>query len=51
MSNLSQSLSESTLALTASKVSLPGGSLSGNPANVNAANSQLQQHTNTVISG
>ena len=41
MSNLSQSLSESTLALTASKVSLPGG-LPGGSASVNSTNSQLQ---------
>ena len=41
MSNLSQSLSESTLALTASKVSLPGGLPVGS-ASVNSTNSQLQ---------
>ena len=39
MSNLSQSLSESTLALTASKVSLAGGS---NGINVNTACQQPQ---------
>ena len=42
MSNLSQSLSESTLALTASKVSLPGG-LGGVTSNVAASQQQQQQ--------